>query len=270
MRCPRILINTFCELEAETLDFVNKNKNVYAVGPLLPEPGRSFGDLIHSSTDECLRWLDKQKPSSVLYVSFGSIAMISEAQLAEVAAALESSECAFLMVVRTAMMEGGEDARFPMGFRERLFESGRAFFVEWAPQSQVLSHAAIGGFFTHCGWNSILEGIRAGVPFLCWPYFADQLLNCRCLVKAWGIGREFMDDSGSPLPPMGAYFITRDAIEEKVRGLMDPSSSSALREQCMQKSVVAAQTLSKDGSSYENLRSFISWLYDASGGNKPV
>ncbi|KAH7284643.1 hypothetical protein KP509_34G064100 [Ceratopteris richardii] len=263
IRCPRILLNTFQELEGATLKSINKNENVYAVGPLLPEQGRSFIDL-HSATDECLRWLDNQKPRSVLYISFGSIALVSEAQFAEIAAALESSECAFLMVVRAAMIEGGEEARFPVGFRERVNDSGRGFFVEWAPQFQVLSHGSIGGFFTHCGWNSILEGIRTGVPFLCWPYFADQLQNCRCLVEAWGIGLEFKDDSGRPLPPMGAHFITRHAIKEKIQELMDPSSSSSLRERCKQQRIGAVKALlEEDGSSYASLKSFVSWLYDA-------
>ncbi|PRQ53398.1 putative hexosyltransferase [Rosa chinensis] len=49
--------------------------------------------------------------------------------------------------------------------------------VGWAPQQKVLVHPSIACFLSHCGRNSILEGLSNGVSFLCWPYFVDQFLN---------------------------------------------------------------------------------------------
>ncbi|PKI63486.1 hypothetical protein CRG98_016153 [Punica granatum] len=70
----------------------------------------------------------------------------------------------------------------PDGFVERTKERG--FVVEsWVPQVAVLNHSSVGGFVTHCGWNSILEAISAGVPMLAWPLYAEQKLNCNYLVK---------------------------------------------------------------------------------------
>lgn len=72
------------------------------------------------------------------------------------------------------------------GFEERTKK--RAMFVRWAPQVKVLAHASVGLFLTNCGWNSMLESMRMGVP-----YFADQFLNCRFAKEVWKIGLDFED-----------------------------------------------------------------------------
>ncbi|KAG0587944.1 hypothetical protein KC19_2G203500 [Ceratodon purpureus] len=67
------------------------------------------------------------------------------------------------------------------GFTNRV--GGRAMLINgWAPQPQILTHHAIGAFLTHCGWNSTLKSVCAGVPMLCWPFFADQNVNARLKV----------------------------------------------------------------------------------------
>ncbi|KAM0921293.1 hypothetical protein ACQ4PT_006942 [Festuca glaucescens] len=64
----------------------------------------------------------------------------------------------------------------------------RAFVVKsWAPQRDVLAHDAVGGFVTHCGWNSILESAMAGVPMLAWPLYAEQRINKVFLEKELGL-----------------------------------------------------------------------------------
>lgn len=68
------------------------------------------------------------------------------------------------------------------GFEERV--KGRGILIKgWAPQVLILSHRAIGAFLTHCGWNSTLEGICAGVPLVTFPLFAEQFYNEKVVVQ---------------------------------------------------------------------------------------
>ncbi|KAF2290932.1 hypothetical protein GH714_016875 [Hevea brasiliensis] len=73
-------------------------------------------------------------------------------------------------------------AMLPEGFLNRVKD--RAMVVKsWAPQVAVLNHDSVGGFVTHCGWNSVLEAVVAGVPMVAWPLHAEQHLNRNVLVE---------------------------------------------------------------------------------------
>lgn len=148
------------------------------VGPMLPSV---YFSALNSALDNlegkdpCLQWLDKQPDGSTLYISFGSVAILSLTQLHELALGLEASGQRFLLVVRSTQ---DADSLLPEGFEERTKERG--FVVNgWAPQLWVLSHDSVGGFLTHCGWNSSLESICRGVPMLTWPIQAEQAMNAR-------------------------------------------------------------------------------------------
>lgn len=51
--------------------------------------------------DPVLQWLDDQPKSSIIYVSFGSLATLSASQLIELAMGLEASGQRFIWVVRS-------------------------------------------------------------------------------------------------------------------------------------------------------------------------
>ena len=136
---------------------------------------------------------------------------MSAEQFEELAIGLEESGSPVVWVIRPDLMAGASGrASFPDGFLDRTKD--RVFIVEWAPQLQVLAHPSVGGFLTHCGWNSTLESISAGVPTLGWPYFADQMLNNRCLVDKWGLGLEF--ERGDDV------IVRRDEVARKASALM--------------------------------------------------
>ena len=52
----------------------------------------------------------------------------------------------------------------------------------------ILEHQAIGAFVTHCGWNSTLEAVTAGVPMVTWPIFADQFFNEKLVSEVLKLG----------------------------------------------------------------------------------
>ncbi|KAI5059695.1 hypothetical protein GOP47_0026014 [Adiantum capillus-veneris] len=117
---------------------------------------------------ECLSWLNLQAESSVIYVAFGSLAKLSVEEIQELAVGLEASGSPFLWVIREDAVTMEELPQvLPEGFLERT--RGKGMIISWAPQVRVLAHKAVGGFLSHCGWNSTVESLWAGVPLLCCP-----------------------------------------------------------------------------------------------------
>ncbi|KAI3791858.1 hypothetical protein L2E82_05722 [Cichorium intybus] len=190
-----VVINSFQELEQGYADEYQKIKKdkVWCVGPLslcykdVSEKALR-GNKLSINKTECLKWLDSQDNGSVIYACLGSISRVEPDQVVELALALESSKRPFIWVVRagpkTPKIEKWIDEE---GFEERTKD--RALLIRgWAPQLLVLSHPAIGGFLTHCGWNSTLEGVCAGVPMVTWPQFQEQFYNEKLVVQVLRIG----------------------------------------------------------------------------------
>jgi len=201
---------------------------VYCVGPLVTEGG--------DEKHECLEWLDAQPDSSVVFLSFGSRGTFPKKQLQEIAVGLEKSEQRFLWVVPSPRSEeqnfgdplpGPEpdlDALLPEGFLERTKHQG--FVVRsCAPQAEVLGHRATGAFMTHCGWNSTLEGIMAGLPLLCWPLYAEQRLNKVLIVEEMKLG--------VVLRGYDEEVVKAEEVEAKVRWVMESEGGRALRERAV-------------------------------------
>ncbi|KAJ6718619.1 UDP-GLYCOSYLTRANSFERASE 89A2 [Salix purpurea] len=144
---------------------------------------------VTSSSGNVFEWLDGCPDASVLYVCFGSQKLLSKKQMEALADGLEKSMVRFIWVVKTGTAQQVEDGygAVPDGFDERL--AGRGLVIRgWAPQVKILRHRAVGGFLSHCGWNSILEGIVAGAMILAWPMEADQFIDARLVVEELGVG----------------------------------------------------------------------------------
>ncbi|KAH6804349.1 hypothetical protein C2S51_032596 [Perilla frutescens var. frutescens] len=237
-----VLCNSCYELEPAACD---SRPNFLPIGPLNLRDKSCSGNF-QPEDASCIRWLDDKPDGSVIYVSFGSLAVICQQQLNELALGLELSGRAFLWVVRRDLANGSRVV-FPDGFLERVSKFGK--IVEWAPQNNVLSHPAIGCFMSHCGWNSTLEGVSKGIPYLCWPYFTDQTHNESYICDKWEIGlRINCDENGMRL---------RDEIKKKIDMLFcnDKVKKSAfkLKEMC-------AESISGGGSSYKNMGTFMDYL----------
>ncbi|XWS60461.1 hypothetical protein CRYUN_Cryun07bG0038300 [Craigia yunnanensis] len=236
-----ILSNTFYELDAPALKLI---PNILPIGPLHASNHMgAFAGNFWPEDSICLSWLDKQNAGSVVYVAFGSTGKFRQQQIDELAFGLELTGHPFLWVVRSNLSNGSQ-TKFPEGFIERVADHGK--IVEWAPQENVLAHPSVACFVSHCGWNSTMEGLSKGVPFLCWPCFTDQLHNKSYICEFWrnGLGLD-QDENG---------LIARYEISTKIKALL---SSDDIKENAMHLKELARKSVNEGGSSFKNFESFI-------------
>ncbi|OWM69220.1 UDP-glycosyltransferase 92A1 [Punica granatum] len=192
-----ILFNTVEEFDNIGFRYFVKKleRPVWAVGPiLLPKESRSSVSTQPGPNSElCAEWLNSKPAQSVLYISFGSQNTISASQMMQLATALDASGRDFIWVVRPPLgcdvnSEFETEKWLPEGFERRMEESRKGLLVrKWAPQVEILSHEAVSAFLTHCGWNSVLEGLSRGLPLLGWPMAAEQFFNARLLEAEVGV-----------------------------------------------------------------------------------
>ena len=254
------LVNTFDGMEQQTIaafkDLSDKGvyPPAYAVGPFI----RSCSD--NSSEHSSLRWLDDQPDGSVLYVCFGSGGTLSTEQTAELAAGLEASEQKFLWVVqfpndkdKCGSFFGGGRADgdspvdcLPEGFVERTKGTGLAVPL-WAPQVEILSHPAVGGFVSHCGWNSMLEAVAAGVPTIAWPLYAEQRMNAKVLSERAGMALR-------PNAREEDGVVMRDEVAAATRELMAGEKGASARKKVRKLREEMEKGLGPDGPSRKELQ----------------
>ncbi|XP_022863446.1 anthocyanidin 3-O-glucosyltransferase 5-like [Olea europaea var. sylvestris] len=256
-----ILLNTWEDLDSITLKAFKENEiwrsmvkiPVYPIGPLR-RPAQPDG-----SKSAVIEWLDKQPNESVIFVSFGSGGMLSAQQITELAIGLELSEQRFIWVVRPPMKGAADDAFFttktvysdgtshylPEGFLTRT-ESLGLVVPTWAQQVEILDHPSVGGFMSHCGWNSTIESICSCVPMIAWPLYAEQRLNATYLVEELGIAVR-------PRVLPTKEVVAREEIENMLRTLMDEKEGKKMRENVKKLKISAENALRKGGSSYNSM-----------------
>ena len=245
-KASAIILNTFNALEHDVLEALSSIfPPIFSIGPLnlllkevTNEELNSIGSNLWKEDPKCLEWLNNKEPNTVVYVNFGSITVMTKEQMIEFAWGLSNSKKPFLWVIRPDLV-AGENAVLPPEFLEETKDRG--LLSSWCPQEEVLAHSAIGGFLTHSGWNSTLESVCAGVPMICWPFFAEQQTNCRFCCNEWGIGLEIKDAK-------------RDKIESLVKELLDGEKGKEMKEKALQWKTLAHNAASgPHGSSFMNL-----------------
>ncbi|KAF5757640.1 putative UDP-glucuronosyl/UDP-glucosyltransferase, UDP-glycosyltransferase family [Helianthus annuus] len=191
-----VLVKSFKEIESKYADYLSTltGKKIVPVGPLVVDPCHA-----DSKQDSVIQWLDTKDTGSTVFVSFGSEYFLSSADLEEIAYGLEMSNVNFIWVLRFPKCETKVQLsqHLPLGFLERVKDRG--LLVEgWAPQTKILGHKNIGGFVSHCGWNSVMEAMKFGVPIIAMPMQLDQPVNARLAVEV-GVGVEVVRDGNGRL-----------------------------------------------------------------------
>ncbi|CAJ1964884.1 unnamed protein product [Sphenostylis stenocarpa] len=249
LKSSSIIINTFQELDGEALDTLRaKNANIYTIGPLdllgrhflVKEKGfMSVGSSLWKNDSNCLTWLDKWEPNSVVYVNYGSITVMTNHHLKEFAWGLANSKLPFLWIIRSDVVMD-ESVALAQEFFDEIKDRG--YIASWCIQEKVLSHPSVGVFLTHCGWNSTLESIYAGVPMICWPFFAEQQTNSRYVCELWEIGMEINHD------------VKRDEITKLVIEMIMGEKGMEIRQKSAEWKKKAVRATDIGGSSYNNFQ----------------
>lgn len=241
-----VLCNTVHELEPETISALQKEKPFYAIGPIFPA---GFTKSIVATSlwteSDCLQWLNSKPAGSVLYISFGSYAHVSKRDLEEMAYGILGSKTNFIWVLRPDIVSSDDPEPLPKGFLDE--SHGRGIVVQWCCQIEVLSHPSIGGFLTHCGWNSILESIWCAVPLLCFPLLTDQFTNRKLVVQDWRIGVGIGE-----LNTVG-----RKEVSKKIDSLMGGEIGDQARKEIKKVRKALESALAPNGSSQKNFDQFI-------------
>ncbi|CAA3014133.1 scopoletin glucosyltransferase-like [Olea europaea subsp. europaea] len=266
IRSYGVLFNSFYELEPDYADHYRKvlRRNAWHIGPLLlcNKGGEDYkaqrGKESAIDEHECLEWLNSKEPNSVVYICFGSIATFTTKQLHEIAKGIEISSQKFIWVVRKGknQKEDGKENWLPEGFEERTKDKG-LIIRGWAPQLLILENKAIGVFVTHCGWNSMLEGVCSGVPMVTWPAFAEQFYNEKLVTDVLRIGVSVGNKQWKRMESEG---IEREAIDMAIRRIMEGEEGSEMRSRAQEYKEKARKAVEEDGSSYTDLSALLEEL----------
>ncbi|XLR64245.1 hypothetical protein S83_014917 [Arachis hypogaea] len=266
------LFNSFYELESDYYVHYKKvmGTKSWGLGPVSLWANQDASDKAargqtktESQEEEegWLKWLNTKPENSVLYVSFGSMNKFPNSQLVEIGHALEGSRNNFIWVVRKNEEEGG--GSFLEEFEKRVRKSGKGYLIwGWAPQLLILENAAIGGLVTHCGWNTVVESVNAGLPMVTWPLFAEHFFNEKLVVDVLRIGVPVGAKEWRNWNEFGSEVVSREDIGKAIASLMGGrEEDSEMRKRAKKLSVEAKKAIKVGGSSHNNILELIQELH---------
>lgn len=254
-----ILGSSFYELEENVVASMATFTPIIPVGPLVSpfmlgkQENATAPSLDMWSTAEeysCIeihQWLNKKPPSSVIYISFGSLLVLSQNQIDSIAAALINTKRPFLWVIRS--QENKEGGVLPAGFLEETKDRG--LVVKWCSQEKVLMHPAVSCFLTHCGRNSTLETVAAGVPVIAYPEWTDQPTDAKLLVDVFKISVRMRNEEDGTL----SIQQVQRCIDEATQGLN--ATQMKKRAVALKEAENFKKALEDGGSSDANIDRFI-------------
>jgi len=235
------------------VDWLAKIWALKTIGPSVPssyldkriKDDKEYGVSISDpNTESSIKWLNEKPKRSVVYVSFGSNARLSEEQLEELALGLKDSESYFLWVVRES-----EQVKLPKGFEET---SKNGLIVTWCPQLEVLTHEALGCFVTHCGWNSTLEALSIGVPLIAMPLWTDQVTNAKLIADVWKMGVRAVADEKE--------IVRSETIKNCIKEIIGTEKGNEIKKNALKWKNLAKNSVDEGGRSDQNIEEFVAAL----------
>ncbi|EOA28760.1 hypothetical protein CARUB_v10024992mg [Capsella rubella] len=253
-----VLINSFDALEQELLEYMSNLCPIKTIGPLslfaYKEVTSDVSADMCKPSDQCLEWLDSRPKSSVVYISFGTIAYFKQEQMEEFVHGVLKSGLSFLWVIRPPVKALNVTTNV---LPQELLEAtrrGKGKIVDWCPQEQVLAHLSVSCFVTHCGWNSTMEALSFGVPVVCLPQWGDQVTNAVYLIDVFKmgvrLGRGAMEDR----------VVLREEMTEKLLEATVGEKAEELRKNALQWKAKAEAAVAPGGSSDKSLWEFMEKL----------
>ncbi|TMW85960.1 hypothetical protein EJD97_022185 [Solanum chilense] len=253
----RIFIESFEELEKDIVNYMSNFFPIKTVGPLIVDEHSKIGENIRAdlvkADSSITQWLNFKPPSSVVYISFGSIVVPSQEQVDEIAYGLLNSGLNFLWIMKPPRKNSSfPTVVLPQGYLDKVGDKGKV--VEWCLQEEVLAHPSLVCFLTHCGWNSSMEAIVNGVPIVAFPQWGDQVTNAKYLVDEFKIGVRLSRGVTEKRT------IPRYEVEQSLHEVSSGPKAADMKSNALNWKKKAAEAVAEGGSSDQNLQCFIDEL----------
>ncbi|KAK9677742.1 hypothetical protein RND81_11G164000 [Saponaria officinalis] len=251
-----ILMDTFYELEPESIDFTTKLLGptpIRPIGPLFKKAitgsDRVRADSFRADKD-CLKWLDGRPEGSVVYISFGTVVYLKQEQVDELALGIEAAGVSFLWVIKPPHPDMSTvHHTLPEGFLDRVGDKGK--IISFSPQEQVLAHPAVACFMTHCGWNSSMEAITSGVPLIAFPQWGDQVTDAKFLCDVFDMGAQLCRGE------QDKRIIPRDEVERCLKEATFGPKAAEMKKNALKWKGAALEAITNGGSSDVNFKIYM-------------
>lgn len=220
--CHLLVARTCPEFEPESLNLLKNllKKPVLPMGLLPPSEPQEDGD---ERWEVLKQWLNRKEDNSVVYIALGSELSVGQEWMHELAWGIEKSGLPFIWVVNDRPLVEGRlgSGIIPSGFETRVSDRGLVW-RGWAPQLRILAHPSVGGFLTHCGWSSVIEGLGFGRSLILFPGGSSDIGLVARQLHNRGFGLEIPRDDKN-----GSF--TSDSVAESIRRVMVDSDGEELR-----------------------------------------
>ncbi|KAL4615382.1 hypothetical protein ACB092_07G120800 [Castanea dentata] len=259
LRSYGVVVNSFYELEPDYIDYYRNvlGRKAWHLGPVSlcnkdTKDKAQRGKEASIDEHECLKWLATKKPNSVYIFVLG----VRQNLVIPNSWRLQWVLRQFIWVVRKGKNEKAEEDWLPKESEKRM--EGKELIIRgWARQVLILDHEAVGGFVTHCGWNSTLEGVAAGVPMVTWPVAAEQFYNEKLVTQVLKIG---VSVGAQQWIRMVGDGIKREAIQKAKRQITVGEEAKEMRGKAKVLGEMARRVIEEGGSSYSDLNALIEEL----------